>query len=473
MILCSVLILCAKTATANTIAYALQRHGMEATTVQTVSEAFEKLKKKPADLIIVESKLNEGSGLAVLSEMRRRFPLAMRMIYETEPISGDIRTLINEVAPCSIFSGTVDAEKIWKIMALEGPVTHMPDVALDDQTLDPDRITSRNKDLEEQNALLLREIQKMKRLQKLWIRSSGERAAAAVIAKNENIIHEISIAMGKMLEDKEILLPVLPAIALQLQKVLGRENCTFDDIASMVGLEQGMSARILQVANSSVYAGLERIRNLQQAVARLGLRETQNILQVVIAENLFRTKNQVFANIMAKLWMHNLCCAYSNENIALTLEIPESDDFFMMGLLHDIGKLAILYMINHALEIGMWDAKLLTDDVVREVMVRCHNEIGQSLLEKWQYPQIFQQVVRHHNDASGVIGAQAEPVIVTYFSNLLTRKIGYSLVPWESNPMDDQEMAEALNMTEGVRLRLESNLEMMVEKIKQAFFTKK
>ena len=48
------------------------------------------------------------------------------------------------------------------------------------------------------------------------------------------------------------------------------------------------------------------------------------IVQAVLAENLFRTPSQVLKKFMAKLWFHSLCCAYSNENIALTLRFAHN-----------------------------------------------------------------------------------------------------------------------------------------------------
>jgi HD-like signal output (HDOD) protein len=83
--------------------------------------------------------------------------------------------------------------------------------------------------------------------------------------------------------------------------MVDRDDCSFEELTGRIEHDQSLSARLLQVANSPMYAGLERIRNLPQAISRLGMQETRNLLYAVLAENLFKTRSPNLMRMMARL----------------------------------------------------------------------------------------------------------------------------------------------------------------------------
>ena len=94
-----------------------------------------------------------------------------------------------------------------------------------------------------------------------------------------------------------------------------------------------------------------------------------------------------------------------------------------------------------------------------------------SPIEKWNYPAAFRDVVRLHNDPSN-IAIRPEGVIVTYFSNLLSRKVGFSLHAYEGDPLSDESLASALNMDTGILDELEESLRETTDKIMQSSLAK-
>ncbi len=425
-----VLIVCAKKSSGERIARLLDPYSLEAVVARDLKDAILRMKERHYDMIVAESDLGKVSGINFLAQAKKHLPKMQRVLLETSPINIGMYALVNEVTPSAIFSSDIDPEKIWELLAIQNPV-------------DPE-LQSSTKDKSSKHV-------KMTELEKL------------------NFITDISFSLTGLMEDPDLVLPVLPEIANKVRKVMENERSNFDAIAELVETEQGMSARILQVANSPIYAGLERIRNIQQAVGRLGMRETYNILQAVIAQNLFTTPDKKLEEMMRDLWLHSLSVAYSNEMIAQKLNISDSQDFFMMGLLHDIGKLLIIHLIEQGRRKNIWDDRLVTEDILRKVLAMRHNDLGARLLEVWQYPMLFQDVVRLHDDDTNV-ERRSEAVIVSYFSNLLTRKIGLSLVPYDGDPLSDKVLADALNMTQEMRDEFEETLVKITDKIKQSCF---
>jgi HD-like signal output (HDOD) protein len=264
----------------------------------------------------------------------------------------------------------------------------------------------------------------------------------------DDMTAEVARVLDLMLEEPDVKLPVLPQVANEVRKLVSQENVSFERLSEVVALEPTMSARILEVANSPLYAGRETTRNLQQAVSRIGLRETRNILSAISAENLFKVSDRRLALLLTKLWMHSLACAYSNEIMAKDLYIAESGDYFMLGLLHDVGKLLFLQLIQQGFERKIWNKRIITDELLDTVLNTRHNRLGARLIQKWGYDKTFENVVYLHDD-SYYVHEYDEAVVVTFFSNQMTRLMGFSLLPYDQQEdfLGHHEIAQALNMS--------------------------
>ncbi len=435
-----VLILCEDENEARRIANSLIKYDVTAVAASGVDNAILRLKEQPFDMVIAESKLGKSSGLTFLAQAHRYLPTMQRVVIETAPLEISTNALINEVAPSAIFPGTIDPEKVFQLL---------------------------NQNMARLAAVAGAPAQRLAGRPPV---SAGRLGTALDESEKVSCVMEISMALTNLIENPNISLPILPEVAMRVREVIDDDQQSFAAIAEIVETEQGMASRILQVANSPIYAGLERIKNLQQAVSRLGLRETRNIIQAVISQNLFRTEHRHMVDIMRQLWLHSITTAYSNEMIAQRLQIPESSDYFMMGLLHDIGKLLIIHLACEGEKKGLWKSPhAVSEGVIRRVFAMRHNDLGARLLEKWNYPGSFQTVVRLHNDRYE-IEQRHESVVVTYISNLLTRKLGFSLLPYDNDEELRHAMLDALNMTEMMCFEFENDVRLTTEKIKASCF---
>ena len=196
---------------------------------------------------------------------------------------------------------------------------------------------------------------------------------------------------------------------------------------------------------------------------------TRSTRQPAAVEDLFKSKLKGMTELLAKIWMHSLATGHANMLVAQTLGIEESDDFFVMGLLHDIGKLAICLLIQQGFDSGLWNPNIVTPKVVLSLLANHHNEFGAKLVTKWKYPQEMIDVVAHHNDDEN-IHKHSEPVVVTYYSNVLTRKLGHSLHPYAADLLSRHDLAQALNMTAEANTRIEQSSEELIKKIQKSYF---
>ena len=91
-----------------------------------------------------------------------------------------------------------------------------------------------------------------------------------------------------------------------------------------------ISLRLISVANSPVYRGIQEIRSLREAIPRMGLKETLNIIIAISNKSLYTTDRVQFRILMDKFWVHSLASAYGSKLIAEKLKLEDSAKFLQM-----------------------------------------------------------------------------------------------------------------------------------------------
>jgi HD-like signal output (HDOD) protein len=481
---------------ARSVAAPLQEDGFEVVFAASPQEAIAALRKRSFDLLIVDSAMAKPSAKEFLAKAQELLPRILRAVFEDAPTEVDLRPLVNDASPCAVFAGSVEPSRVRTLIGRQRELFQKAPSAADAVYARKDlaQLRARIAQLEQENRRLTRQLAAVGRrpsdagqagvealtgglgakLEADKRRAAKERAEPDKQQKAEidpnaaDMVDEVARVIRILLERPEIHLPVLPQVGTEAQKLTASETSSFEQIAEVVALDPGMSARMLEVANSPLYAGIKRIGSLQNAVSRIGIRETRNIVQAVACEDLFKSTDKRLSELMGQLWMHSLGVAYSNEILAKALLIAESDDFFMMGLLHDVGKLLIIHLIEEGYKGKIWTRKLITADLLQELFNRHHNAIGLRLMEKWDYPEPFHSIVSLHNDDERV-QEYDEAVVVTHYSNLLTRKVGFSLRVHDEATLGNRQIAQALNMSDQARDQILQDLEATVGKIRESY----
>ena len=75
----------------------------------------------------------------------------------------------------------------------------------------------------------------------------------------------------KELQQEEIPLPTIDNTAATIMNLLQDENTTIDDLAKVIEKDPSLTAKVLNLSNSSFYAGLAKIKNVERAISRVGI----------------------------------------------------------------------------------------------------------------------------------------------------------------------------------------------------------
>jgi len=205
--------------------------------------------------------------------------------------------------------------------------------------------------------------------------------------------------IDKQLTSSNARLPVFNTTAMRVQQEIARQEPDIRLIERLIVSDQSLTAKVLSVSNSSFYKGLNQVATVRNAIVRLGINEVSNIVMLVTHESLFRSKDPFVHGIMRSLWRHSVGCAIGSNWLAKKCGLNgQAHEAFFAGLLHDVGKLFILTVIDdlkHSDNLAIQPS----DALLIEAMNSLHANHGYSLMVHWNLPEEYSRIVRdHHNE---------------------------------------------------------------------------
>ena len=250
-------------------------------------------------------------------------------------------------------------------------------------------------------------------------------------------------------------LPSLPKIYVKFRKLIARK-ASFNEIVGLLKKDMAIAAEIIRRSNSAYYKGFVANKSLEQAVSRLGYNAIVQVVTELSFREFFTMKTEKFRSLIENLWKHSISCAYAAEFVSKLLKLDVKGDPFLMGLLHDIGKLVLLQII------GDMERKRKFNDGLHPIMLvnileDYHCQIGAKLLEKWKFDECYIYTALHHNSPvpSPAAGAQREKD-TAYRAELMAVQLASQIVNWmgydilASGPADtdlnDVAIIQHLNM---------------------------
>lgn len=256
-----------------------------------------------------------------------------------------------------------------------------------------------------------------------------------------------------------VTLPPFPEIALEVQRLLNNEDGpNAQRVADAIRSEPALTAALLRMANSTFFGGLAQVTDLNQAVARLGLRRVGSLVTTVVTRGQFRTKNHNHERLVEGLWNHAVATALAARKLT-GITGGDAEESYLAGLLHDVGKLLALKSMDQLL--AYRDNLEITETISAEILDATHAELGEQVLVEWRFPEsICRAVSRHHADPASLedglpLRLQAADAIAI--------KLGAHPNPPEEFVLEDCVAVERLELTEvelaSILVDLEDELE--------------
>lgn len=206
--------------------------------------------------------------------------------------------------------------------------------------------------------------------------------------------HHLLMEFYAELRSNQLKLPSVPDVAWKVRRTVDKTDSTADQVAIAVSADPAIAAKLVRACNSPLYRGFSEVRNVREAVIRLGMRTTRQLVTVFSMREVFKTRQPTLQKEMEKLWKHSrevaaLCWVLADHATRLN---PE--EALLAGLLHDIGVVPILVQAEH-------HVNLFADDTnLQNAISELRADVGTAVLESWSFPPAFVDAVRHAEDWS-------------------------------------------------------------------------
>lgn len=195
-------------------------------------------------------------------------------------------------------------------------------------------------------------------------------------------------------------LPALPSVVMQVMALTGDEERSAKEVARAIGNDPNFSVRVLQLANSAFYGLPRSVSTISDAVVLLGMRTVRNM---AIAAATHDTLNHALSGYelgQGDLWRHSMACGIASQMLAEQARYPDSEEAFVAGLLHDIGKVILSIHVSDAIDEiqARMEAEAVTFiEAERMVLGFDHAEVGGRIARKWNLPiPLVQAIAWHH-----------------------------------------------------------------------------
>lgn len=195
-------------------------------------------------------------------------------------------------------------------------------------------------------------------------------------------------------------LPPMPQVAHQALEIIADPESSLEKLAEVLNEDPSLLAMIIKVSNSALYSSGQTISTIQGAVTKLGLSIIHSLVLTAATRTLFPEGDENMRHLSTQLWLHSQGCGLAARVIATTCHYPAPEEAFVGGLLHDIGRLAILlhFPTKYAAissQLGLDEENLLTAE--QQILGFDHTLIGQMLAAKWHLPAGLQACIEQHH----------------------------------------------------------------------------
>lgn len=203
----------------------------------------------------------------------------------------------------------------------------------------------------------------------------------------------IAQILESRIQSSNLDVPMLPKVAGRVVTLSQDPESDAQSLAQLIQGDQSLAAHVMRIANSASYSPNVTLVSLQQAITRLGIQLISEIaLSASISTKMFNTPG--FEQHIASIWNHALATALWAKEIARICR-KNVEATFLCGLLHSIGKPAVLQTIT---EISQEKKFQLDHKTGLKLESLYHHEAGKTVAEKWQMPPIIcESILYFHN----------------------------------------------------------------------------
>ncbi len=192
-------------------------------------------------------------------------------------------------------------------------------------------------------------------------------------------IQELVTRIQSDFKEGRLKVPSLPEVAIKVNKYVGDPNANMANMAKVIQMDPALAAKLVQVANSALYARGSRVEDCRTAIARLGMKTTRNLVMSFALRQSFQIGSAIVRDIARNTWNKSSEVAAISYVLARVTMGMVPDKALLAGLVHNIGAIPILRYAADYPELSK------NRTLINDLIERLGKKLGSLVLQQWSF----------------------------------------------------------------------------------------
>lgn len=217
-------------------------------------------------------------------------------------------------------------------------------------------------------------------------------ASVSSLAKTDPMVATLRLDLSRKVRAGDLAVPSVPVVVAEAMRLARQPETTIAELERLIERDASVAGRLLSIANSPLVRGAREVTSIHEAILRLGAEELGHTLFSIFVETrLFQSK--VYGPLFATLWRHSYAVACMARRVADLTDL-DGDMLFLAGLLHDVGKVALVGNLPGPMQ----EARLISEEALESVVYDMHALAGGLAARSWNLPDDISRAIIHHHD---------------------------------------------------------------------------
>lgn len=192
-------------------------------------------------------------------------------------------------------------------------------------------------------------------------------------------------------QSHELEIPSLPEVAIHLRRAI-QKDLDLKDTIKIIEMDPGISAKLIEVANCPLYLTTGPARNCLDAVKRIGLNGTRNLVIAISIKNIFKSRSALIKSHLESLWRQSLYLSALCQVLASISGQQNQEDALLAGLVADIGAIPFLSFVANLPQ------DFINETEIAQALPVVTGVVGAAIMKEWQFADEFVDVALHSRD---------------------------------------------------------------------------
>ena len=219
-------------------------------------------------------------------------------------------------------------------------------------------------------------------------------------------------------------LPTIPKLYQEISKIIEDDKSSINDVASVIEKDIGVTAKIIQLVNSSFFGHPNHIENLTYAISYIGL---ETLKSIILCSSMFESfsKNDIHDFDIEGIYQHSTFVSTLARAMMkqISSDTKKHDIASMAGMLHDLGKLILIQNRpdEYRLILKRYEEENVSIATIeKEILGTTHSKVGFYLVNKWGLSEEISFAILYHHKPKSEISENAIFSAVVHVADYLS-----------------------------------------------------